>query len=73
LGLLLQLPYGVLGVTVLTAIMPRLSRNAAEGDRRDEVGRRDRHQAATPPSSARLPEKSLLPPSGLAHDLTPLV
>ncbi|WP_431953702.1 lipid II flippase MurJ [Nocardia lijiangensis] len=30
--LLLQLPYGVLGVTVLTAIMPRLSRNAAEGD-----------------------------------------
>ncbi|MGV9734201.1 murein biosynthesis integral membrane protein MurJ [Rhodococcus aetherivorans] len=30
--LLLQLPYGVLGVTVLTAIMPRLSRNAAEED-----------------------------------------
>ncbi|QIS07937.1 peptidoglycan biosynthesis protein MviN [Nocardia brasiliensis] len=30
--LLLQLPYGVLGVTVLTAIMPRLSRNAADGD-----------------------------------------
>ncbi len=29
---LLQLPYGVLGVTVLTAIMPRLSRNAAAGD-----------------------------------------
>ncbi|QBJ96505.1 peptidoglycan biosynthesis protein MviN [Rhodococcus sp. ABRD24] len=28
--LLLQLPYGVLGVTVLTAIMPRLSRNAAD-------------------------------------------
>ncbi|MGB6182584.1 MAG: murein biosynthesis integral membrane protein MurJ, partial [Rhodococcus sp. (in: high G+C Gram-positive bacteria)] len=27
--ILLQLPYGVLGVTVLTAIMPRLSRNAA--------------------------------------------
>ncbi|MCD2145836.1 murein biosynthesis integral membrane protein MurJ [Gordonia paraffinivorans] len=26
---LLQLPYGVLGVTILTAIMPRLSRNAA--------------------------------------------
>ncbi|MDJ0113497.1 lipid II flippase MurJ, partial [Rhodococcus erythropolis] len=30
--LLLQLPYGVLGVTVLTAIMPRLSRNAAADD-----------------------------------------
>ncbi|MGW5074424.1 murein biosynthesis integral membrane protein MurJ [Rhodococcus sp. NPDC004095] len=28
--LLLQLPYGILGVTVLTAIMPRLSRNAAD-------------------------------------------
>ncbi|MGL4305978.1 MAG: murein biosynthesis integral membrane protein MurJ [Mycobacteriaceae bacterium] len=30
--LLLQLPYGVLGVTVLTAVMPRLSRNAAAQD-----------------------------------------
>lgn len=30
--LLLQLPYGVLGVTVLTAIMPRLSRDAAADD-----------------------------------------
>ncbi|MFD4429823.1 murein biosynthesis integral membrane protein MurJ [Nocardia sp. NPDC058497] len=30
--LLLQLPYGVLGVTLLTAIMPRLSRNAANDD-----------------------------------------
>ncbi|MGW5513657.1 murein biosynthesis integral membrane protein MurJ [Nocardia africana] len=30
--LLLQLPYGVLGVTLLTAIMPRLSRNAAADD-----------------------------------------
>ncbi|GAB2645316.1 murein biosynthesis integral membrane protein MurJ [Gordonia jinhuaensis] len=29
---LLQLPYGVLGVTILTAMMPRLSRNAAAGD-----------------------------------------
>ncbi|MBF6437803.1 peptidoglycan biosynthesis protein MviN [Nocardia cyriacigeorgica] len=29
---LLQLPYGVLGVTLLTAIMPRLSRNAANDD-----------------------------------------
>ncbi|MFC4123931.1 murein biosynthesis integral membrane protein MurJ [Nocardia rhizosphaerae] len=29
---LLQLPYGVLGVTLLTAIMPRLSRNAAADD-----------------------------------------
>ncbi|MGW0006814.1 lipid II flippase MurJ [Nocardia grenadensis] len=30
--LLLQLPYGVIGVTLLTAIMPRLSRNAANDD-----------------------------------------
>nr|WP_245649987.1 murein biosynthesis integral membrane protein MurJ [Millisia brevis] len=30
--ILLQLPYGVLGVTILTAIMPRLSRNAADDD-----------------------------------------
>ena len=29
---LLQLPYGVLGVTILTAIMPRLSRNATADD-----------------------------------------
>ncbi|MCF8589058.1 murein biosynthesis integral membrane protein MurJ [Gordonia liuliyuniae] len=29
---LLQLPYGVLGVTILTAIMPRMSRNAAADD-----------------------------------------
>ena len=32
--LLLQVPYGVIGVTLLTAIMPRLSRNAADGDDR---------------------------------------
>lgn len=30
--LLLQMPYGIIGVTLLTAIMPRLSRNAADGD-----------------------------------------
>ncbi|HEX3648889.1 MAG TPA: murein biosynthesis integral membrane protein MurJ [Pseudonocardiaceae bacterium] len=30
--LLLQVPYGILGVSLLTAIMPRLSRSAAEGD-----------------------------------------
>ena len=30
--LLFQLPYGVIGVSLLTAIMPRLSRNAADGD-----------------------------------------
>ncbi len=29
---LLQLPYGVLGVTILTAIMPRMSRNATAND-----------------------------------------
>ena len=30
--MLLQMPYGIIGVTLLTAIMPRLSRNAAGGD-----------------------------------------
>ena len=30
--MLLQVPYGIIGVTLLTAIMPRLSRNAADGD-----------------------------------------
>lgn len=30
--MLLQMPYGIIGVTLLTAIMPRLSRNAANGD-----------------------------------------
>jgi putative peptidoglycan lipid II flippase len=30
--LLLQVPYGVLGVSMLTAIMPRLSKSAADGD-----------------------------------------
>lgn len=36
--LLLQVPYGVIGVTLLTAIMPRLSRNAADGDDKAVVG-----------------------------------
>ncbi|QNQ91322.1 murein biosynthesis protein MurJ [Corynebacterium poyangense] len=35
--LLLQVPYGIIGVTLLTAIMPRLSRYAAEGDDRGVV------------------------------------
>ncbi len=30
--LLFQLPYGILGVSILTAIMPRMSRHAAAGD-----------------------------------------
>lgn len=30
--MILQLPYGVIGVTILTAVMPRLSRNAAAED-----------------------------------------
>jgi putative peptidoglycan lipid II flippase len=30
--LLFQLPYGVIGVSLLTAVMPRLSRSAADGD-----------------------------------------
>jgi putative peptidoglycan lipid II flippase len=35
--LLLQVPYGVLGVSLLTALMPRLSRSAAEGRTADVV------------------------------------
>lgn len=35
--LLLQVPYGVLGVSLLTALMPRMSRAAAEGRNRDVV------------------------------------
>ena len=35
--MLLQVPYGIIGVTLLTAIMPRLSRNAAAGDDRAVV------------------------------------
>jgi putative peptidoglycan lipid II flippase len=35
--LLFQLPYGVIGVSLLTAIMPRLSRSAADGDTRKLV------------------------------------
>ncbi|MGV0341556.1 murein biosynthesis integral membrane protein MurJ [Corynebacterium mastitidis] len=35
--LLLQVPYGIIGVTLLTAIMPRLSRKAAEADDRGVV------------------------------------
>ncbi|WP_257183214.1 murein biosynthesis integral membrane protein MurJ [Corynebacterium cystitidis] len=34
---LLQVPYGIIGVALLTAIMPRLSRNAADGDDRAVV------------------------------------
>jgi putative peptidoglycan lipid II flippase len=36
--LLFQLPYGVIGVSLLTAIMPRLSRAAADGDTKKLVG-----------------------------------
>ncbi len=36
--LLFQLPYGVIGVSLLTAIMPRLSRSAADGDTHRLVG-----------------------------------
>jgi putative peptidoglycan lipid II flippase len=35
--LLLQVPYGVLGVSLLTALMPRMSRAAAEGRNSDVV------------------------------------
>ncbi len=35
--LLLQMPYGIIGVTLLTAIMPRLSRNAADNNTKGVV------------------------------------
>jgi putative peptidoglycan lipid II flippase len=35
--LLLQFPYGVIGVSLLTVIMPRMSRAAADGDRRGVI------------------------------------
>lgn len=35
--LLLQVPYGILGVSLLTAIMPRISKSAAEGNVRGVV------------------------------------
>ncbi|MFE0019934.1 murein biosynthesis integral membrane protein MurJ [Amycolatopsis sp. NPDC059021] len=35
--LLFQLPYGVIGVSLLTAIMPRMSRSAADGDNKKLV------------------------------------
>jgi putative peptidoglycan lipid II flippase len=35
--LLLQVPYGVLGVSILTALMPRMSHSAADGRERDLV------------------------------------
>lgn len=36
--LLFQLPYGVIGVSLLTALMPKMSRAAADGDYRRLVG-----------------------------------
>ncbi|MEC3974631.1 murein biosynthesis integral membrane protein MurJ [Amycolatopsis sp. H20-H5] len=36
--LLFQLPYGVIGVSLLTAIMPRMSRAAADGDHTKLIG-----------------------------------
>ena len=37
-SLLFQLPYGILGVSLLTALMPRMSRAAADGDTAGLVG-----------------------------------
>jgi putative peptidoglycan lipid II flippase len=36
--LIFQLPYGVIGVSLLTALMPRMSRAAADGDTRKLIG-----------------------------------
>ncbi len=57
-SLLFQMPYGILGVAVLTAIMPRLSRHAAAGrmeDVKDDVSLANRLSAvALLPVSAAL-------------------
>ena len=57
-SLLFQMPYGILGVAVLTAIMPRLSRHAAAGqlaDVKDDVSLANRLSAvALLPISAAL-------------------
>ena len=55
--LLLQVPYGVLGVSLLTALMPRMSRAAAEGRTADVV--------ADLPLGTRLSAVVLLPVSAL--------
>ena len=54
--LLFQLPYGVIGVSLLTAILPRMSRAAADGDHKQLVDDLSLRIAGSPPCcSSRCP------------------
>lgn len=62
-SLLFQMPYGILGVALLTALMPRMSRAAARGDRAGVV--------ADLSLGSRLSAVALMPISGLLIVLGP--
>ena len=62
--LLLQVPYGVLGVSLLTALMPRMSRAAAEGRTADVIG--DLALGTRLPAVVLLPVSALLTVFGTA-------
>jgi putative peptidoglycan lipid II flippase len=64
-SLLFQMPYGILGVSLLTALMPRMSRAAARGDR-DSV-------LADLSLGNRLSALALLPVTGLFVVLGPAI
>jgi putative peptidoglycan lipid II flippase len=64
-SLLFQMPYGILGVSLLTALMPRMSRAAARGDR-DRV-------LADLSLGSRLSALALLPVTGLFVVLGPAI
>ena len=64
-SLLFQMPYGILGVSLLTALMPRMSRAAARGDR-DRV-------LADLSLGSRLSALALLPITGLFMVLGPAI
>jgi putative peptidoglycan lipid II flippase len=64
-SLLFQMPYGILGVSLLTALMPRMSRAAARGDR-DRV-------LADLSLGSRLTALALLPVTGLFMVLGPAI
>jgi putative peptidoglycan lipid II flippase len=64
-SLLFQMPYGILGVSLLTALMPRMSRAAARGDR-DGV-------LADLSLGSRLSALALLPVTGLFVVLGPAI
>ena len=70
--LLLQMPYGIIGVTLLTAIMPRLSRNAADKERAAGGGEaglrlvRGLHERARGDDHLAIGERSVLAALGVA-------